>query len=414
MGRITDAIAKSMQIDLQSSQLELQRREQENRNAAAERANLLQALRDRTEARKTENESMTIKLNQGKDFIDSFSKLYAGRKDITPNEMNAGVKLFQEKFGIDATSMFQPNTDEKTGVTKSFNFTNADSMNKEIDNRLKEADIKNKQADTAIKIIDEKQKQLEFSGGKPEKTWEGELLRLLNNDPKFKTLSPEEKRQKVVETAWSLPTSSTQVMPQGTKKELQDSMIGTIRQSHDLALIEKIFDEDMLTYQGKLWNYKTRIGLKSKLIKNLSPEDEKFHTNLRLFEEASSRTVNQYTHDMSGAQFSIKEMERYRNSLFNTDLDKVEFKASFNDYVSFVKKSYRIKDMLVRKGFTGEALGKNIDQLNMIGGDPTLSTDAIKERGDELKEFFKSQGIAEDKLMEKINSELIREGYFQK
>ena len=76
MGRITDAIAKSMQIDLQSSQLELQRREQENRNAAAERADLLQALRDRTEARKTENESMTIKLNQGKDFIDSFSKFF--------------------------------------------------------------------------------------------------------------------------------------------------------------------------------------------------------------------------------------------------------------------------------------------------------------------------------------------------
>jgi hypothetical protein len=192
--------------------------------------------------------------------------------------------------------------------------------------------------------------------------------------------------------------------------DIEGSMVGMINQTAELKIISDTFLKEFLTLPGKLkfkaFDWTLKGGEWAEELVGLSPKDRTYVIQFGQFVGANMRLINKYINEISGAQFSVKEMERYEKSLMNITQNYEVYIAEYNNFVNFVKRGYRIRSLVLQQGLTGKAMQDEIDRLVKLGYDPTLDPDNIKKRGD----YWKSKGLS----MPEINKKLVQEGYFLK
>jgi hypothetical protein len=181
----------------------------------------------------------------------------------------------------------------------------------------------------------------------------------------------------------------------------------------DIADLEAVGDnyiKDALTYTGR--GKKFVFGMLDKMsdvLGPLSPENKKFLGKTRVFIESVESFFNRYRKEITGAQAVMKELDMIRQSVLNKELSPTEFEYSYNRLMQQIRRSQRIRQNLLQKGFTGDALGKEMDRVWSSNED--LSPEQIDKRGDELAAEFKGKGIPENQIKGKVIDQLKKEGY---
>ncbi|MDX1372975.1 MAG: hypothetical protein R3321_10920, partial [Nitrososphaeraceae archaeon] len=216
-------------------------------------------------------------------------------------------------------------------------------------------------------------------------------------------------------------TAATKTSPpsqKGTMKDIESDIRGMVNQITDLSIIGDTYKRDYLTWAGKLKSWTIdkvlKAGTTAENIYNLSPEERSFARGFTRFHNAVYRIHNKYVHDVSGAQFSVKEMERYEKSLFNMKQNYEAFEAAYNDYINFVKKGYRLKRIALRKGIDSEEVEKEFKRLSLLSVDPSISDENTRSRGLELEEEFDKRfpGKTARQKLNWVTIQLHNEGYF--
>ena len=156
-----------------------------------------------------------------------------------------------------------------------------------------------------------------------------------------------------------------------------------------------------------------KAGQTAENIYGLCEEDREFVRGFARFHAAVNRIFVKFVHDMSGAQYSVKEMETHKKSLFNADQNYEAFQAVYNTFVDDMKKGYRLRKKILREGFMGskDALGKEINRLFHLPVDPTQTTGAMVDRMEQLKAITGDKGSIEER--ENLIIDTMRsEGYY--
>lgn len=183
---------------------------------------------------------------------------------------------------------------------------------------------------------------------------------------------------------------------------LQKSQITNIESLIELDEIGKSYHRDYLTYGGRIKDI--MLAVKSKANYKLTPKEKKFVNGRRTFTQGVNRGFNAYRKEITGAAAAVKELADLKKATLNTDLSPDQFEASFRTYQSALKRSLRVKNMLLRKGIINvggrmsKIQGKAFDDAFKNGGD-----DNHIDRGRELA----AQGLPDDQIL----SILSREGY---
>ena len=183
-----------------------------------------------------------------------------------------------------------------------------------------------------------------------------------------------------------------------TKSSLQKEIVGLTGQLGDLEFLGKTAFTDALTIQGKA--KKAGLRLADSLKIDIGPENREYLGKTRVFVEGVEQVFNQYRKLITGAQAAMKEITMLRDSILNKKLSPSEFQYSFDRYMGQIKRSLRIKRMLLREGVTSEkALGKQIDRMFKSNADvPDTEIDA---RGDELK----AGGMSDQAVIQQLRKE---------
>ncbi len=199
-------------------------------------------------------------------------------------------------------------------------------------------------------------------------------------------------------------------LQRSTKGKIEKEIASDMNVLANLSEIKEFYNRDYLTYLGRL--DLAGLRLKSKAGIELSQEEKDFLGNAKVFTQGINRVFNQYRKEITGAAASVREIEDLKKSVLNPDLAPDEFDASFKSFEDSLKRSMRIKRMVLRDGVMGRSkkqIGKDIDNAFMNGGDVPASE--IDARGYELEKKFMSQGLSAQDAEAKVVSILKEEGY---
>ena len=168
-----------------------------------------------------------------------------------------------------------------------------------------------------------------------------------------------------------------------TETKVQEEMVFSMDQLQQLEEVGKSFSREFLTYKGRgkrfVLNQMSRL---EDVIGPLKQKDRDFVARSRGFTEGVEQFFNRYRKEITGAQAVMKELEMLRDSVLNRNLSPDEFETSFNRMINQTKRSLRLKQMLIKKGFSGNELGKMLDKEFMAGNDaPVSATETSKGPG---------------------------------
>jgi len=391
------------------------RREEEmhlSKQAAAEERSL--KLIQLRLAEETHNLNVLKEKNESSKMGLTVLESMMGEEGITPIQKDKMVKSFQDNYQMDITPYFKENKNEKTGVVNTYNLENTKSIKDKLDQQNKEYDLKLKKAQIGNETLQNQINLKKLQQGDIPKTAVEAVVEAVYKEPGFDKLSADQKIQKISDGMWKLPTSATVTkspLEPGATKNIQMELAGMAESIGLMQDIKKNFNKEFFEYTGKGKKF-----VLDKVIKGggeISPENRKFIEQGRSLVNAANRMFNKYVTDISGAQFSIKEMERYKDSFMNMDMNSIEFEQTYNDFVKYMQKSYRLKSMLLKQGVTDDKeIGKQIDNLLFSKDDPTLSPEARTARGSELKQIGAGKFKTQKELMDFVDDQLIKEGYF--
>lgn len=405
--------------------------EQEQADKAEDRLNAryLQQLEIKVKEKQAKLDEAKLNQEQMKMGITALQPLI-GQEGVDPNRMEAITKNFKEQYGLDISQFWIPNKNEKTGVINSYGLKDKDVLKNEMDAASKKIDQDIARTNAAANALSAAAQMKKANQEKDPLTIAGALVKSFNEDAEFKKLSPEQQRAKLVEAQNSIAsgTESIEIDPStgritikkgqqakaiepGTKKEVEMGMYNMSQNLSDVQNIKETYSKEFLTYGGKFKNWTLDKLIKLDTAK-LTPEEKTFVASAARFESTVNRMFNRYVHDMSGAAFSIKEMDRYKKSFFNVEQNSVAFEAVYNDFLRDYKKSYRLKEMYLREGADPQEIGKKIDDTLFLSSDPTLSKENINARGNALKELFmKSKKGTQEEMEMFVTGQLKKEGY---
>lgn len=200
------------------------------------------------------------------------------------------------------------------------------------------------------------------------------------------------------------------MMERSTKAALEKDIIGLEQRLADVEEVGKDFSRDFLTWVGQLKGKGLRAlsfaGAK------LNDDQKAFIANKRRFVEGVEQVFNAYRKEVTGAQAAMQELSMLRDSILNKKLSPDEFEASYNRYVSQLKRSIRLKRMYLRQGISEKEIMAKTGIMNEAyksGFD--VPDEEVNARGDELERKFSNDGLQGDDLQNAVISALRSEGY---
>ena len=352
-----------------------------------------------------------LKINQGIFVTENIEGVLQDRKDLTPAEKNSWAKIISNVTGYSpevVDGLFTP-ADMKGGETSLFSFKSGGGLSR---------DLKNKEQENInrIKTAEAVKQEIENKVGGPNLMMAG--ANKLVESPQYKAATPYEQAVMMADYHNKFATQSTIIpLEKGTRKDIEEMMYSMAKQSASLHTIADNYADAFLTYFGKAKGWSL-----DKIIKGgfeISDKNKAFVGGGTLFYQAVNRMHQQYVHDMSGAQFSIKEMDRYKQAMFNKDLNSVAFKASFKQYISDVQKSYRMHKMYLQGGFPNvlslPEFDKYLEGMLISKGDPTLTETNISKRGEEIHAVLDEMNpeASAEAIEIGVDAQLIKEGYME-
>jgi len=146
------------------------------------------------------------------------------------------------------------------------------------------------------------------------------------------------------------PSEVQQIMSKPSQKtvgDLQESIGKSLETMGDLDQVASKYADNYLTYGGKTKRWTSReaekLGLGGLVNKEFLGEATKFKTTVDQF-------FNQYRKDITGAAASVQELDRLKESIFNSDMSPTEFKASFGAFREKLGRGLALKQQLLREG----------------------------------------------------------------
>ena len=412
---------KKEELELLRKQVEQQGRQLEANIERQKTLDQMQLIQQQIAEKQAETQNIIQNNARMEGAVQVFGTLYGGKETITPKEVDAARKLFKENYNLDISSWFQANTDKETGVVKDFRADTGESLFKQAQQKIESDNAMANKLNAAANGVRSEVDKLKLQLGEQPNDIEEAVAMLTYNDPGFRKKPLNEQVNELQDIAWGLPTTSTitSQIEKGTKKGFEDNMKGVLNQIDDLKLAQETYMKDFLTWPGKIKNFAIDVVLKAgtttEQITGITEENREYARQFARFQGAVMRTHNRYVHDISGAQFSIKEIERYEKSLMNMKQNYEAFSAVFNDYTNFIKKSYRFAKIAIDKGLTGDAIGQEVDRLMQIGSDPTLTEEYRLQVGNELIKQYKSENknATDQEALDYATMELLNRGYIQ-
>ena len=360
-----------------------------------------------------------LKFDKKKMVIDILPSLM-GEKGITPNRKDAVVKSILDQTGFDISEFFRPQKDPKTGVVNSFMLHDKDSINNKLDNEANMITALAAKSNAAANMLEANIKKTKLDSGIYQEPIEY-VQDLFKDDDVYKASSPMEKAKMVAEATlmFDAKMSERQAnLEPGTIKQIELDMYSTIKKVNDTKRVADTYSKEFLTWPGKIRNWSIdkilKAGSTAENTFNLSEEDRKYARDYSRFHASINRIFVSYVHDMSGAQYSVKEMETHKQSLFNPSMNYEAFKGVYNDFVDDMKKGYRIRKQLLEEGFTGDgkALGTEINRLYNLPNDPTQSEESLDNRMRKLQAIIgKDKNLSNEEKEALIIDTMRSEGY---
>ncbi len=345
----------------------------------------LDKVRIQVQQRANELEATRQSIERGKMGIELMSGFVAGQEDITPNQMDNIIKTLKDQTGFDSSAFFTPNKDPN-GVIKSYSMESVDSMKNKIDKLEVENNKKIKMAELAIRKIEATEDPLIYAQSILEKNTDYQKALETGDYEKASDMA-----QKVV-LKFPGPMSAREPVSKRTSGAIEEDILSIGKKIRSMSTIAQNYSDSFLEYEGKIRGKLLQIKDSSKIIKKLSPltEDEKRFLNQQTKFETNTRKLHsQYVHDMSGAQVSVKEMDRRLKEMFNVKMSPEQFKSAYNDYISEIKKNYRLLKIAKEQGLTGQSIGQKIDELHGLSEDPSLNDNNIIKVGEEFQAEYR-------------------------
>lgn len=219
-------------------------------------------------------------------------------------------------------------------------------------------------------------------------------------------ITPEQHAARLAKLNSTSGTNVTVNMPgkqAPTKKTINDAQADLAFAEENLVQldrIEELFDPEFLTFMGR--GQAAWASFEDKAFNSLSPEQRTFIQRRTKFKTAVERQFNAYRKAITGAAASVQELDRLKESMFNTDQGPAQFQAAFHEYRSEVKRGIRLKRRLLREGISinDEDFGEQFDRAFLSDQD-----DTDVARYDELI----SSGLSDEEALDT----LLEEGYLR-
>lgn len=421
-------VAQGISLGLRGEELEQRKDELEFAKGKWDEEKVLREIGNRVKEKqaaamqsKADAEKMTV----GIDLLETV----IGQQEISPNQKDALIKSFNEKHGLDISSIFMPNKDEKTGVVNSFRLENVESIKNKLDAENKKTELEIEKYKAVSDRIDA-QAALRSSNPKTAMAW------FVNHKEK---LDPDEVIDFATKLKMAEATGSQlewEYDPQGNligvkspfgkiKKPVHSPGFGLALEKKMANITEQIFQvseieasqfKEILTWPGQFKNF-TLKTLDKMSTKDLTPEQKEFIGKANVFRANLGRFFDTYRIFVTGAQAAMKELDMLRQRVLNEDLTKGQFEYMMQDTKAKLNRTMRLYRMIGRQGLSeNEFLAKfnsAVDTAITTGEDPSLSTEETKNRFDELKEAYIKSGRPEKGMKKFVVEQMRKEGYMQ-
>lgn len=180
-----------------------------------------------------------------------------------------------------------------------------------------------------------------------------------------------------------------------TQNKLQKELVSRTESLARMQQIRKTFDPKFLTYGGKIKNFVSKV--KDKAGSELSTQQRDQLKQYRRFTQSVNFEFNAYRKEITGAAAAVKELEDLKKAMISEDLSPVQFEAAYEEYMGELSRSVRLRNKLMREGFTEpRAMGKQLDSLFILGAD-----DDVDSRGRELE----AQGMSPEQIVQTLEIE---------
>ena len=132
----------------------------------------------------------------------------------------------------------------------------------------------------------------------------------------------------------------------------------------------------------------------------MARENREYLGRVRTFIENVEQSFNAYRKEITGAQAALQEISLLRDSIMNRKMSPTEFEFSLYSYITKMKRSLRLKRMLLRDGIP---FGKEFNQRHnaMWESGTDVPETEIDNRGDELK----AGGLSDQEVIQQLRSE---------
>jgi hypothetical protein len=351
-------------------------------------------------------------------------KFAVGEEGISNDRKEAMTNSFQEQFGVDISTLFRPTKyNEKTGVAESYSIENEETVKAKIAQETKEAELKVEKSKVAVDKIKALTDKLKVEQGEIPDSFEKLAVSIIRGDGEFKKLSPQQKLDKLSDESQKMKHTTIEKpyeMTTGARTEIQKELMSGVKTIMTLGKISENHSKEFLTIPGKIKRKLLSFTAKGgewveKNLYKLDPKERRYLEEFQVWSNNLNRAVMQHVHDMSGAQYSIKELAVHKESLMNPDQDPYSFQAAYDSFKDDYLKGYRLKKYALEnnKGLHGDELGKEIDKLYYSTIDPTLDPDYI----DKIGEQYTEEIMASNPKMSRTDAEkraaakLYSEGY---
>jgi hypothetical protein len=393
-----------------------------------EREQYFKILQTKIDAKKVENETQRLQLDQGKAVSEYMDANFEGREDITPNEMKASAKFIKDKFGYNAETFFQPIQDD-SGVIKGYSY-NGKTFTEKLDDDTKSIAIENAKLDKVGKELDNQLKKIQVQNGGFDINNMNEFKAWYKNNPNatdeqifefmankggreiFFTTDKDGKTVMRIGPKMTNHSSLLNEMEPSTKATLEKDIASTFEQLDSLERIGKGAVLESLTAKGWAKNklYKVKDWL------NMADTNEaQWLQDVSGWWSQVELVFQGIRHEITGAQAAIKELNMLREDMLNKKMTQNQFVGVYNTFLQKAKRALRIKQYLLRNNDFSAA---KLDEVFNSVGDPTLTKSAIDGRGAELEQVFisaktkRGEKYSDEEIQEFVHRQLVTEGYF--
>lgn len=151
-------------------------------------------------------------------------------------------------------------------------------------------------------------------------------------------------------------TGDNQALDRAPRGAIQKDIDDLQKQKAQIEHIGDLYDPSFLTYAGKVYGAVSRIQDKAgdlPIVGNVvapSEEQKAFLAKQTAFKQNVEQVFNAYRKDITGAAAALKELDRLKQSVINTDQSPTEFKSAMAEYAGALQRGLDIKLALLKEG----------------------------------------------------------------